>query len=126
MKLTYYLKRLLRFCYVTTIISKGYLPIIAHLAILTPINMSRICLLSGKRANIANNRSHSNVATKKTQGVNLQTRRINGTKIRLSSHALKTLKKFEAIQKGEILTKRQKKIKKTATRKEMEKKAVKK
>jgi len=101
---------------------KQHLPIIPHLAILTPINMSRICLLSGKRANKANNRSHSNVATKKTQEVNLQTRRINGVKLRLSSSAIKSLKKFDAIAKGEILTKRQKKIKKTAARKEAAKK----
>ncbi|MBD3281791.1 50S ribosomal protein L28 [Candidatus Uhrbacteria bacterium] len=78
--------------------------------------MSRICELSGKRANTANIRSHSNVATKKTQGVNLQTRRINGTKLRLSSRALKALKKFEAVQKGEMPTKRQKKKAKTAAR----------
>jgi ribosomal protein L28 len=84
--------------------------------------MSRICQLSGKCANTANNRSHSNVATKKTQDVNLQTRRINGVKVRLSSRALKALKKFEAIAKGEILTKRQKKKQKTAARLEAEQK----
>lgn len=97
-----------------------YLPIIPHLAILTPINMSRICQLSGKRANKANNRSHSNVATKKTQGVNLQTRRINGVKLRLSSRALKALKKFEGIQAGEVKTKKQKKRTKTEARKQAE------
>ncbi len=79
--------------------------------------MSRICLISGKRANKANNRSHSNVATKKLQGVNLQTRRFNGVKIRLSTRALKALKKLEALHKGEILSKRQKKRNKTAMRK---------
>ena len=57
------------------------------------------------------------MATKKTQGVNLQTRRVDGTKIRLSSRALKTLKKFEAMQKGEVPTKRQKKKAKTVARK---------
>lgn|GEM_PF-320913 len=93
------------------------MPSIPHLAILTPINMSRICLISGKRANKANNRSHSNVATKKLQGVNLQTRRFNGVKIRLSTRALKALKKLEALHKGEILSKRQKKRNKTAMRK---------
>ena len=79
--------------------------------------MSRICLISGKRANKANNRSHSNVATKKLQGVNLQTRRFNGVKIRLSTRALKALKKLEALHKGEILSKRQKKRNKIAMRK---------
>jgi ribosomal protein L28 len=80
--------------------------------------MSRICLISGKKANVANNRSHSNVATKKLQGVNLQTRRFNGLKIRLSTHALKALKKIEAVQKGEAPTKRQKKRAKTEARKQ--------
>ncbi len=79
--------------------------------------MSRICSISGKRANKANNRSHSNVATKKLQGVNLQTRRFNGVKIRLSTRALKALKKLEAVHKGEMPTKRQKKRIKTAARK---------
>ncbi len=71
--------------------------------------MSRICMLSGKVANTANNRSHSNRATKRQQGVNLQTRRLGGTKIRLSTHVLKTLRKFEAMERGEILSKRAKK-----------------
>ncbi|MFZ6014863.1 MAG: 50S ribosomal protein L28 [Patescibacteria group bacterium] len=79
--------------------------------------MSRICLLTGKKANTANNRSHSNRATKRTQGVNLQTRRFNGVKLTVSASALKTLKKLKAIDKGEIKTKRAKKKAKTAARK---------
>lgn len=66
---------------------------------------------------MANNRSHSNRATKRLQGVNLQTRRMGGIKVVLSTRALKTLKKLQAIQKGEILTKKQKKQAKTAARK---------
>jgi ribosomal protein L28 len=84
--------------------------------------MSRICLLTGKRANVANSRSHSNVATKRKQGVNLQTRRMGGIKVVLSTAALKTLKKMKGLEKGEILTKRQKKLAKTAARKAAEKK----
>lgn len=79
--------------------------------------MSRICILTGKKANVANSRSHSNRATKRLQGVNLQTRRMGGVKILLSTHALKTLKKLEAIDKGTRLTKKQKKNAKTAARK---------
>lgn len=85
--------------------------------------MSRICILTGKRANVANNRSHSNRATKKLQGVNLQTRRLQGVKISLSTRALKTLKKMEALHKGELLSKKQKKQAKTKARIEAKKKA---
>ncbi|MBU2566139.1 50S ribosomal protein L28 [Patescibacteria group bacterium] len=87
--------------------------------------MSRTCELTGKRANVANNRSHSNRATKRVQGVNLQTRRIGGVKIKLSSKALKTIKKIQAIDRGEILTKRAKKKAKTAARQEQAAKAKK-
>lgn len=79
--------------------------------------MSRICILTGKRANVANNRSHSNRATKRLQGVNLQSRRMGGIKVVLSTAALKTLKKMDAIQKGELKTKKQKKLAKTLARK---------
>jgi len=79
--------------------------------------MSRTCILTGKRANVANNRSHSNQATKRTQGVNLQVRHIGGTRLRLSAEAVKSLIKMHALQSGELLTKRQKKLAKTAARK---------
>ncbi len=83
--------------------------------------MSRICILTGKTANTANSRSHSNRATKRLQGVNLQTRRMGGVKVLLSTRALKTLKKLEAINKGQVLTKKQKKQAKTAARKQVKK-----
>ena len=87
--------------------------------------MSRICILTGKRANVSNSRSHSNVATKRKQGVNLQTKRIQGVKISLSTRAIKTLKRLEAVQKGELLTKKQKKKAKTANFKAQAEKAKK-
>ena len=79
--------------------------------------MTRICILTGKRANVANNRSHSNQATKRAQGVNLQVRHVGGTRLRLSAEAVKSLAKMHALQSGELLTKRQKKRAKTAARK---------
>ena len=79
--------------------------------------MSRICMLTGKRANRAQGRSHSNVATKRLQEVNLQKRRFHGVKITISARALKTLKKLDDTQKGDRLTKKQKKKAKTAARK---------
>jgi large subunit ribosomal protein L28 len=84
--------------------------------------MSRICILTGKRANTANRRSHSNRATKRLQEVNLQSRRMGGIKVKLSTAALKTLKKLQSMEKGERLTKKQKKQAKTAARKTQVKK----
>jgi len=61
--------------------------------------MSRICALTGKRANFGNSRSHSNIATRHRQNVNLQIVRINGRRVRISTRALKTLKRMAAKQK---------------------------
>jgi len=55
--------------------------------------MARICDACGRGSNRANNRSHSNVATKKEQHVNLQTRRIEGIKAKVCTRCLKTLSK---------------------------------
>jgi large subunit ribosomal protein L28 len=59
--------------------------------------MSRKCVLSGKRPNVANNVSHSNRKSKKRQVPNLQYRRLwwddGGTfvRIRVSTSALRTI-----------------------------------
>jgi large subunit ribosomal protein L28 len=60
--------------------------------------MARRCIFTGKRPNVANQVSHSNVKTKKRQLPNLQKRRIWFEKesrfvtIRLSTRALRTLR----------------------------------
>jgi ribosomal protein L28 len=77
--------------------------------------MSRIDQLSGKRANVANSRSHSNIATKRKQNVNLQTIRIGGKRIRVSTRTVRSLKRAAAIAHGEIPTRKQKKAAKKAT-----------
>jgi len=46
---------------------------------------------------------------------------MGGIKVSLSTRALKTLKKLEAISKGQTLTKKQKKQAKTAARKQVKK-----
>lgn len=69
------------------------LPKIQLSSILAPI-MSRICQLSGKSALYGNSRSHSNIATRRRQGVNLQTVKINGQRIRIAARTLRTLKKM--------------------------------
>jgi len=58
--------------------------------------MSRICMLTGKRANFGQSRSHSNIATKRRQNVNLQIVRINGRRVRIAARTLKTLKRLAA------------------------------
>lgn len=61
--------------------------------------MSRCCDLTGKRPNVANKVSHSNIKTKKRQLPNLQTRRIwweeesRYVTLKLSTRALRTLTK---------------------------------
>ena len=61
--------------------------------------MSRVCQLTGKRANNGMAVSHSHVRTKKLQQVNLQERRLwwaegnRFVKLRLSTRALKTIQK---------------------------------
>jgi hypothetical protein len=47
---------------------------------------------------------------------------MGGVKVVLSTRALKTLRKLDAIQKGEVLTKKQKKKAKTQARKTQVKK----
>ena len=58
--------------------------------------MSRIDILTGKRANVGNSRSHSNIATKRKQQVNLQRVKIGGVRVRVSARTLRTLKKLTA------------------------------
>ncbi|QQR60626.1 50S ribosomal protein L28 [Candidatus Uhrbacteria bacterium] len=76
--------------------------------------MSRIDQLSGKRAKVVNSRSHSNIATKRKQNVNLQTIRVDGKRIRVSTRTVRSLKRAAAIAHGEIPTRKQKKAAKKA------------
>ena len=61
--------------------------------------MARRCPLTGKRPNVANKVSHSNIKTKKRQLPNLQKKRIwfdeesRWVTLRLSTRALRTLSK---------------------------------
>jgi large subunit ribosomal protein L28 len=76
--------------------------------------MSRIDALTGKSAKTVNSRSHSNIATKRRQNVNLQTVRINGRRVRVAASTMRTLRKLTAIANGEMPTKMQKKAAKKA------------
>ncbi|MDO8618148.1 MAG: 50S ribosomal protein L28 [Candidatus Uhrbacteria bacterium] len=68
--------------------------------------MSRIDQLTGKKANFGNSRSHSNIATKRRQNVNLQTVTINGRRMRVSARTLKTIKKMVKEIHGEKMSKK--------------------
>jgi large subunit ribosomal protein L28 len=61
--------------------------------------MARKCTFTGKRPNVANRVSHSNIKTKKRQFPNLQWRRLwwaegaRFVRVRLSTRALRTIDK---------------------------------
>ncbi|NTW30748.1 MAG: 50S ribosomal protein L28 [Candidatus Moranbacteria bacterium] len=58
--------------------------------------MSRVCQLTGRGTRSGNSRSHSNIATKRKFAVNLQTKVVDGKRVRLSAKAIKTLAKQAA------------------------------
>jgi ribosomal protein L28 len=53
--------------------------------------MSRLCQTCGRGSNRANNRSHSNVATKRQQFANLQTKTVGGLRVKLCTRCIKTM-----------------------------------
>lgn len=67
--------------------------------------MGRTCDLTGKRRLVGNNVSHAKNKTKKTQKVNLHTKRVfdpetgQTIKLRLSAHAIRTLDKVGSLSK---------------------------
>jgi large subunit ribosomal protein L28 len=62
--------------------------------------MARKCIFTGKRPNVANNRSHSNIQTKKRQIPNLQVKRLWWTEgnrfitVRLTTRAMRSVDKL--------------------------------
>lgn len=55
--------------------------------------MARLCDRCGRGSNRANSRSHSNIATKREQFANLQSRKIGGLRQTLCTRCLKTMRK---------------------------------
>lgn len=55
-----------------------------------------MCQLTGRGTASGNARSHSNIATRRKFKINLQTKRIGGMKLRVSTRALRTLAKATA------------------------------
>ncbi|OGL80884.1 50S ribosomal protein L28 [Candidatus Uhrbacteria bacterium RIFCSPLOWO2_01_FULL_47_25] len=55
--------------------------------------MSRVCSQCGRGALSAQSRSHSNIATKRRQFLNLQTRRLDDQKVKICTRCLRTMTK---------------------------------
>ena len=55
--------------------------------------MARLCDRCGRGSNRGNLRSHSNIATKRQQFANLQTRRVGGLRQTLCTRCLRTMAK---------------------------------
>jgi len=51
------------------------------------------CSVCGKKAMSGNNRSHSNVATKRKFKINIQSKIINGKKIKICTGCIRTMNK---------------------------------
>lgn len=57
--------------------------------------MAKKCDLCGRSATKGAKRSHSNIKTLKRQGINLQTKTIDGKKLKVCTKCLKTMVKMK-------------------------------
>lgn len=57
------------------------------------IFMSKVCEICGKTPQSGNKRSHSNIATLRKFGINLQTKKINGQRKKVCVRCIKTANK---------------------------------
>ncbi|MFA6193818.1 MAG: 50S ribosomal protein L28 [Parcubacteria group bacterium] len=55
--------------------------------------MSRVCQVCGRGPKSAQSRSHSNIATKRTMAINLQSKKIAGQRKKVCTKCLKTAAK---------------------------------
>jgi ribosomal protein L28 len=55
--------------------------------------MARVCDRCGRGSNRAISRSHSNIATKREQFVNLQARKVAGQRIKVCTRCVRTMTK---------------------------------
>ncbi len=63
--------------------------------------MAKKCDLCGRGATKGASRSHSKVKTLKKQNINLQAKTISGTKFKICTSCLRTMKKPEVSKKAE-------------------------
>jgi len=52
--------------------------------------MSKVCDICGRGSQVGNSRSHSNIATLRKFRINLQSKKINGKRMKVCSKCLKT------------------------------------
>ncbi|HLM84119.1 MAG TPA: 50S ribosomal protein L28 [Candidatus Bathyarchaeia archaeon] len=52
--------------------------------------MSRVCQVCGRGPKSSQSRSHSNIASKRTTAINLQTKKTGGKRLKVCSKCLKT------------------------------------
>ncbi|TAK95106.1 50S ribosomal protein L28 [Patescibacteria group bacterium] len=52
--------------------------------------MSRVCSVCGRGAKAGNSRSHSNIATKRKFSVNVQSKKVDGQRIKICTKCIKT------------------------------------
>ncbi len=55
--------------------------------------MSKVCQICGRGALTGNNRSHSNISTKRKQNINLQQTSIKGKKVKACARCIKSATK---------------------------------
>lgn len=55
--------------------------------------MSRTCQVCGRGTRASQSRSHSNIATKRTQKINMQTKSVDGSAVKVCAKCLKTANK---------------------------------
>jgi len=58
--------------------------------------MSRTCQICGRGTKASQTRSHSNIATKRKQFINVQTKTIDGKKIKICAKCIKTMAKSKS------------------------------
>ncbi|MCK4891378.1 MAG: 50S ribosomal protein L28 [Candidatus Pacebacteria bacterium] len=55
--------------------------------------MSKVCQVCGRGTRASQSRSHSNVATKRKQFINIQKKNIDGEKVKICTKCIKTAAK---------------------------------
>ncbi|MBE7525067.1 50S ribosomal protein L28 [Patescibacteria group bacterium] len=58
--------------------------------------MAKVCQLCERGPASSQSRSHSKVATKRRHEINLQTKKLHGTRMRICTSCIKTIKKQAA------------------------------
>ena len=58
--------------------------------------MAKVCEICDRRAVTGNSRSHSNIASKRTMGINLQSKKIDGKRITVCTSCIKDINKKQA------------------------------